>query len=288
MRVKLRAGTHFAPLPQGVYVAGATGPAFVLTGPPVLYQVLDSQVGLLCAGTDTDALVAALGGEAARPVLDRVLRTLVDRDILLDLDGLGTPPPDGATADRYAEVLSYLEAHCAEPYKVFAQVQAATVAVLGGGPAAGVLERTLRRYGIGRVVVLPTGQPVPVRPDVVVLLDDPDSPLDALAYSRSRPDDAVTVVTAREAVALVGAGLVGPAGMAGFLALAGRAEGWAVVEPDLAAPRPLSAVLAGSLAAHAVLRHLIGGDLPPATPGGDLPPATPGGDAPPAALGGDA
>ncbi len=272
MRVKLRPGTHFAPVPQGVYFTGS-GPAFVLTAPPALYPVLDSQVGLLAAGTDLDELVAALGNESARAVLDRVLHALVQRDILLDLDSLGTAPPDAATAARYAEVLSYLEAHCAEPYKAFAQLRSCRVGVLGGGPAAPVLQRALTRYGVEAVELSDVDGKAP-RLDGVVVVEDSTAALDLMGIARSHPELALLPIAARSGVALVGPALAGPAAMADFLAVAARAGGWAVVEPELAAPRPLSAVLAGSLAGHAILTQLVAEDLTPdreaATPASTL------------------
>ncbi len=261
MRVKLRPGTHFAPVPQGVYFTGH-GPAFVLTAPAALYPVLDSQVGLLAAGTDLDELVAAVGNESARAVLDRVLQALVQRDILLDLDSLGTAAPDAATAARYVEVLSYLEAHCAEPYKAFAELRSCRVGVLGGGPAVAVLLRALTRYGV-EAVALSDVDDTAGRLAAVVVVEDSVAALDPMGISRSHPQLPLLPVAARSGVALVGPALAGPAAMADFLAVAGRADGWAAAEPELAAPRPLSAVLAGSLAGHAILSRLVAGDLTP-------------------------
>jgi hypothetical protein len=261
VRVKLRPGTHFAPVPQGVYFTGH-GPAFVLTAPAALYPVLDSQVGLLAAGTDRDELVAAVGNESARAVLDRVLQALVQRDILLDLDSLGTAAPDAATAARYVEVLSYLEAHCAEPYKAFAELRSCRVGVLGGGPAVAVLLRALTRYGVEAVTLSDVDDPA-ARLDAVVVVEDSHAAPDPMGISRSHPQLPLLPVAARSGVALVGPAVVGPAAMADFLAVAGRADGWAAVEPELAAPRPLSAVLAGSLAGHAILSRLVAGDLTP-------------------------
>jgi hypothetical protein len=261
VRVKLRPGTHFAPVPQGVYFTGC-GPAFVLTAPAALYPVLDAQVGLLAAGTDLDELVAAVGNESARPVLDRVLRTLVQRDILLDLDGLGTGAPDAATATRYAEVLSYLEARCAEPYKAFAQLRSCRVGVSGGGPAVAVLLRALTRYGV-EAVALSDVDGDAVRLDAVVVVEDSDTSVQLVGIGRSHPELPLLPIAARPGVALVGPELAGSAALADFLAVAARAGGWAVVEPELAAPRPLSAVLAGSLAGHAVLSRLVAEHLSP-------------------------
>ncbi|MFC4147648.1 hypothetical protein ACFO0M_15435 [Micromonospora mangrovi] len=248
MRVKLRPGTHFAPVPQGIYWTRA-GRSFLLTAPAGLYLALDSQLDLLTRGTDVDELATALG-ESARPAVQRILDTLLDRDMLLDLDRAGAPPAPGE-ADRYAEVLSYLEAHCADPYRVFARLRATVVPVLGDGPAAAVARRTITGYGAAATATVPPGA------DLVVLVDDADRPLDLVAAAASLPAGTrVVPVHAGRRIALVGSPETG--GLAEFVALARRAGDWAAAEPDGAAPRPLSAVLAGSLATHAVLGALTG------------------------------
>ncbi|MCI4061352.1 hypothetical protein MRQ36_01690 [Micromonospora sp. R77] len=248
MRVKLRPGTHFAPVPQGIYWTRA-GRSFLLTAPAGLYLALDSQLDLLTRGTDVDELSSALG-ESARPAVQRILDTLLDRDVLLDLDRAGTPPTPGE-ADRYAEVLSYLEARCADPYRVFARLRASVVPVLGDGPAAAVARRTIVGYGATTTATVSPGT------ELVVLVDDADRPLDLVAAAASLPAGTrVVPVHAGERIALVGAPEAGD--LAEFVALGRRAGDWAAAEPDGAAPCPLSAVLAGSLATHAVLGALTG------------------------------
>ncbi|KQV13260.1 MULTISPECIES: hypothetical protein [unclassified Kitasatospora] len=269
MRVKLRPGTHFAPVRQGVHVARG-GESFVLAGPPTLYTVLDSRLAELSDGTDVDALVVAFGSESARPVLDRILRTLVDRDVLLDLDALTTPAPDGATAARYAETLAYLEAHSPDPYGDFARLRGARVRVLGSGPAAEPAVRSLRRHGVADAVVRSDGfessddadGSEPVDPGWAVLIADhehPSGPPAALP-----PGTRVVAVHAGEQVALV-AELDDATGTAAFEAAAHRAAAWVAGDPEAGAPRPLSAVLAGALAARAVLAGLTGLDRSPGT-----------------------
>ncbi|MEV7771779.1 hypothetical protein [Kitasatospora sp. NPDC086791] len=256
MRVKLRPGTHFAPVRQGVHFARA-GKAFVLAGPPTLYRLLDSRIDLLDAGTDSEALIAALGGEPARPVVEHVLRTLLAQDVLLDLDALTVPEPDPAAAARHAEVIGYLEARSDDPYRVLAELRAATVAVLGAGPAAEVLTRSLAAYGIGRVRADSGG----AADALTVLVDDADRPLDLDAALAGLPSDAAVLpVHAGARTAVVGAVTAAGAGTGAFAAAVHRAAGWAAADPESAAPRPLSALLAGALAAHTALGELSGLD----------------------------
>ncbi|GAA1194721.1 hypothetical protein F4556_006730 [Kitasatospora gansuensis] len=267
MRVKLRPGTHFAPARQGVYVARG-GESFVLTGPTALYTVLDSRLEELTHGTDVDALVAAFGNESARPVLDRILRTLLERDVLLDLDALTTPAPDPATAERYAETLAYLEARSSDPYGDFARLRGARVRVVGDGPAAETAARSLRRHGVGdAVAVAPGGRDPadaeaaePVGPGWAVLIDDHEYP--AARRTALPSGTRVVAVHAGEHVALV-AELDDVTGTAAFEAAAHRAAAWAAGDPEACAPRPLSAVLAGALAARAVLAGLTDLDRSP-------------------------
>ena len=260
MRVKLRPDAHYAPVPQGVYwVRGDR--SFVLSGPPALYTVVDDRLDALLDGASLDELVAAAGDERARPVLEHVLRTLVAQDVLIDLDAVEGPLPDRETARTHVGLLSYLEANCAEPYRAFAAVRAARVAVAGGGPGADAVRRGLAANGTGETTELH----LPPSPDhlvpstVVVLIDDCDAPLDLLAAaSLLAPGTAVLPVAAEAAVALVGPVCTTPDELRAFQAVRARAADWQQAGADSAAPRPISAVLAGSLAAHAVLARLAG------------------------------
>ncbi|MFD7731859.1 hypothetical protein ACFV6F_15910 [Kitasatospora phosalacinea] len=260
MRVKLRPGTHFAPVQQGVYVTRG-GESFVLAGPPVLYTVLDSRLAELTDGTDVDALVAAFGNESARPVLDRVLRALLDRDVLLDLDALTTPAPDPATAARHAETLAYLEAHSPDPYRDFARLRAAKVRVLGGGPAAETAARSLRRHGVTDTTVSADGTGASeAAADWTVLVTDHEHPSDPPALPP--PGTRTVTVHAGPRVAVV-AEPDDTTDPAALRAAVRRAEAWTADDPEAPAPRPLGAVLAGALAARAVLAGLTGIDPAP-------------------------
>ncbi|MGA5702750.1 hypothetical protein [Peterkaempfera bronchialis] len=259
MRVKLRPDAHYAPVPQGVHWARA-GRSFVLAGPPGLYPLLDSRLGLLAAGTSLDDLVRDLGDEAARPVLRHILDRLLREGVLLDLDALTAPPPDPATAARHAEVLAFLEARSDDPYRVFARLRGATVAVVGGGPAARLVERTLRSYGVEDIRRSERPTPRAADCDLAVLVDDADAPGEP-----PRPEEYAGVplipVHAGRDFALVGPVGALPAHPAPLLR---RVRAWIDATPDGPAPRPLSAVLAGSLAASAALALLTGiGDPAP-------------------------
>ncbi|QMU78094.1 hypothetical protein GXW83_22740 [Streptacidiphilus sp. PB12-B1b] len=249
MKVKLRADAHCAPVQRGVYWSRGER-SFVLSGPPALYALVDDQLDALLDGTSVDAMVAAAGDEAARPVIEHVVRALVAQDVLIDLDAVQGPVPDAATAREHAELLAYLEANCAEPYLAFAAVRAAQVAVVGAGPAADAVRRGLAANGIA---------PDPARPALTVLVDDCDLPLDLLAAA-SGPDldTPVLPVVALAELALVGPVCATPQELRSFLAVRARAADWQRSGDEAPVSRPIGGVLAGSLAAQAVLAHLAG------------------------------
>ncbi|MFG2824778.1 hypothetical protein ACGFX4_35770 [Kitasatospora sp. NPDC048365] len=234
MRVKLRPDTHYAPVPQGLYVARG-GREFVLAGPPALYELVDGLLGPLTEGADLDRLTAATGDPAARPVLAHVLGRLLRQDVLIDLDALTVPAPDPRTSAEYADVLAHLETRSADPYRDFAVLLAATVTVLGAGPATRTAVRTLCSSGV---------------------TDLPAQDADGPALTLRSAGWAVTVHT-EDRYALLGDGTEPGA-------LTGRIAAWLDARPHEAAPTPLSATLAGSLAAHTALDRLLGG---PGRPG---------------------
>ncbi|GGQ96887.1 hypothetical protein [Kitasatospora griseola] len=268
MRVKLRPDAHCAPVPQGVFWARGDR-SFVLSGPPALYAVVDDQLDALLNGTSVDEMVAAAGDERARPVLEHVVRALVAQDVLIDLDAVDGPLPDPETAGRHAELLCYLEANCAEPYRAFAAVRAARVAVAGDGPGAEAVRRGLTANGTGETVELHlpvasshfTAHGFAPATTMVVLIDDCEAPLDLLAAAASLPPGTPVVpVAAEAALALVGPVCTAPEELWAFQAVRARAADWQETGAESAAPRPISAVLAGSLAAQTVLARLAGTD----------------------------
>jgi hypothetical protein len=243
MKVKLRPGTHFVPVSEGLYCARGDR-SFVLKGPPALYQAVDDQLGNLTAGTDLDTLVRVTGGEAGRPVWRHVLTTLLSRDILLDLDRV-SPQPDPDDSTRFRDVLSWLESmesQVSDPYATFARIRNATVAVAGAdGPARDSLVRGLAQHGVGTVLAAADA----VAPELVVQLDG------------GQPVTGTPAIQVRTAS---GYALVSSAAPGVVELLAQRVDRWQQTDEDRgsSAPLPLSAVLAGSLAAYRALQQLAG------------------------------
>ncbi|MHA6765686.1 hypothetical protein [Streptacidiphilus sp. PAMC 29251] len=266
MRVKLRPDAHCAPVSRGVYwVRGER--SFVLSGPPALYSLVDDQLDALLDGTSVDAMVAAVGDEAARPVVEHVVRALVAQDVLIDLDAVQGPLPDQQAVRDHLELLAYLETHCAEPYRAFAAVRSARVAVAGRGPAAESGRRGLTAHGIGEVTDphVPYGAAESAPPTLVLLVDDCEDRLDLLAAAAALPPGTPVLPVAAEAgFALVGPVCGSPQELRSFQALRARVADWQRSGSESPAVRPISAVLAGSLAAQAVLARLAGTDEAPA------------------------
>ncbi|HEY3954520.1 MAG TPA: hypothetical protein VGM53_14180 [Streptosporangiaceae bacterium] len=272
VRVKLRPDTHYAPVSKGVYWSRPGGRSFVLAGPAALYHLIDSQLALLAAGTTVEDLVRSAGSEAARPVYTHIVSTLLTQDIVFDVAAAGPVPP-GETASRYADVLGYLESHCARPYHEFARIRAARIAVRGTGQAVHNLVRSLTGYGVTRIDTEPAadggpatsqaGRPGvgdrPAPPDVAVVVDDAGSPAAVTAAAAPPAGTAVVAVLAGPRLAVVSPVLRGEPELAAFTQAAARYQDWAAAEGTVA-PRPVSAALAGSLAAQAVLDTLIGRD----------------------------
>lgn len=236
MRVKLRPSARLAPVARGLYCSQA-GESFVLAGPRALYEAVDAQLAGLSNGIDLEELVAA-SGAASRPVWQHVLRTLLAHDVLIDLDAVSAPP-DADHAARYRDVLAWLESTDADPYAAFARLRAATVAVVGTGPAADAARRSLIRYGVGTVTGSVTGA------DLAVVVNGAPEPGVRTLAVRAAADHA----------------LVGPAGPA-MTALAERVATAVAADRTLVAAAPLSSVLAGSIAAHLALRLLAGQPVP--------------------------
>jgi hypothetical protein len=178
-------------------------------------------------------------------VLDHVVRMLLAEDMLLDVDA-GGPRPSPQDADAYADVLAYLEAQCDRPYDAFAAIRTARVRVLGTGAAVGALLRGLTGYGIGTIM-----RDEPGDADLTVLVDDID---DARA---DVPGRGLLVATGHE-LAAIGVVTNGPEQQRAMRRAVDRFAAWARRDEVGAAPRPLSAVYAGALAARAVVDSLAG------------------------------
>lgn len=250
MRVKLRPGCHFAPTRQGL-LCRFHDSSFVVRGPAALFGLLDSRIGALMDGTDTTELTASVG--PAAPVLERILETLVERGYVFDLDAAGGPAPDPETAVRYEDLLSHLEEHCAQPYAALATVRSSRVRVLGDGPAAVALRRTLESYGATITAERSA--------DLTILIDDEQEPLDLPAVA-PRESAAILPLLADAERIVLGPVLDGARRLPAFLAAADRVARWQRAEPTAPAPHRVGAALAGSSAARRALDHLagIGGD----------------------------
>ncbi len=255
MTVKLRPGTHYVAVERGVLIAQRQT-SFVLGGPAAaLYQLLDDSLGMLLDGTDAAALTQAAGNPAAAPVFEHIIATLLDKDVLFDVRA-GSAAPDPADALRYARTLSYCEAQCSDPYGAFAAVRAARIAVLGSGPAVDAVARALVEIGVGTV---DRDGSRPADAGLAVLVSD-----STLRPAVTGPLPAhVLPVLAGPEVAVIGplaAGSVADrmASLDWTAALARRAARWAQADPAEMAAAPLSAALAGSLAARTVLDQLLG------------------------------
>jgi len=242
MSIKLRPGTHYTRVDQGVAFA-QRNTSFVLKGPASLYDLIDVNLDQLLTGTDAAGMADTVGNPAAAPLFERIIDALRERDVLLDTEVLDAPPPVDEM-QRFGATLAYCESMCRDPYRSFAALRAARVTVTGTGPAIAPLIRSLTDMGVGST--LRQGPS-----DLTVRIQDVDEP----AAIPQGPGRVVTVVTTAT-VAVVGP--VTPSPDTWTPALARRAAHWASLDPTLAAPQPLSAVLAGALAARAVLDHLLG------------------------------
>ncbi|MEU7021254.1 hypothetical protein ABZ990_11450 [Streptomyces sp. NPDC046203] len=284
--MRLRPALHYAPVRDGVYF-GAEGTSFVVRGPAALFKVTDVCVPLLEDGASEDSLVAALGSEAARPVVAKLLETWRRHGLLLDLDALSVPEPDAETRERHRDVLADLEMLHPDPYAAFERLRAATVLV--SGPALSVLPaaRGLARAGAGRLVlavpdadtdtdadavadtaarlgarVLPlTPEGAPVAADAAIVFAPGELLAEAVARQTALlpPGCAIVPVRQDERFHLVGPQATGTAGHRE--AVAARIAGWVPAEAAAEAPAPLgagAAALAGALAGQLAYRVLTG------------------------------
>jgi hypothetical protein len=181
-----------------------------------------------------------------------------------------TREPDAAAQQQFADVLGYVESRCAHPYEALARLRAARIAILGAGPVVDAVTSELASYGISAVRPVPVGTREAkamaagviegdLVPDVLVAVDDVDHRRDLVLAAIAMPTDQPLVpVLAGPSLAVVGPALTGPAQAAAFLVSADRFGGWREAEEVPAAPRPVSATVAGAFAARVVLDRLLG------------------------------
>ncbi|MEU1630986.1 hypothetical protein ABZ746_38245 [Streptomyces sp. NPDC020096] len=247
---RLRPGTHYAPVLGGVYFATTTA-AFVMRGPDTLHQVVDRIVPLLEEGADPDGLTAALGTEAARSTVDRLLGTWRSKGMLLDLDVLTEDAPGPAERARYAETLAHLETRSADPYADFARLRGGHVVLLGAGPAAEAAVSGLTRLGVGAVrrggETAGDGERL-----AMVRVEDEvhGEPCASPAADRTGAGGPLVRVTVTDRATMVSTAC----SPRQHDLLCERAGRWSSAL-DAAPPHPVAAALAGALAGHLVLDH---------------------------------
>lgn len=254
MRMKARPGLHYAPVPGGVYFAGA-GTQFMMRGWDLLFTVADVCVPLLEDGATEDDLVAVLGSEHARPAVRHLTEGLRSHGLLLEPGRLTVPEPPATVRAQHAESLALLESVCADPYAAFAALRAATVALAGPPEATGPAARGLIRAGAGRVVVAGAdGEDMPEDADAVLVCvgagEEPAPPA-----SNGRPVMIVPVVL-DDRLLLAGPVIRDGDDLRTWSALRARALAWA--DPAAGPPRPVADALAGALAAQLLFETLTG------------------------------
>ncbi|HEX3540173.1 MAG TPA: hypothetical protein VHT75_06965 [Acidimicrobiales bacterium] len=281
MGLRVRPGLHYAPIDGGIYLSSARA-TFVMSGPPVLFRVVDTCVPLLEDGTDRDSLVAALGTTAAGPLVDHLLKTLDSRGLLLRGDEFHGREPNAADRGRFPEALAYLETHQDQPYEDFRRIRASAVLVAGPHEALGPATRGLLRAGVGTVVVATTeparmaalaarnpeigvvrwaeGEALPVVDDArtlsaAVVCSGDQFP--EVAVAELPPGCLVVPVRLGKDVAIVGPAFAAGDHTAGIEALWDRATMWSSRggEPRV---RPSGDLLAGALAGQMAFDALVG------------------------------
>lgn len=252
MRIKARPGLHYAPVPGGVYLAGART-QFVMRGSDLLFAVADVCVPLLEDGATEDDLVAALGTEQARPAVRHLTGGLRTHGLLLEPDRLTVPEPPSEVRDRHGESLALLESVCADPYAAFAALRAVTVVLDGPPEAVGPAARGLVRAGVGRVIVRDAAGDPDILVDVVLRCVGADEELE-LPPPGGRPVLVMPVLLDNRLL-MVGPVVRDDAGRRAWLVRRARAMAWA--GPD-GPPRPVADALAGALAAQLLFETLTG------------------------------
>lgn len=295
MTVKLRPGLHYAPVPDGVYL-GTAAQRLVIQGPPTLFRIVDVCVPLLEDGCAEDDLVAALGREAARPAVRRLLQALDQRGLLLRPELLSIPAPDRAVYDEHGDVLAQLEAEHADPYAAFAKLTAARVLLAGEPNALLPAARGLARAAVGALVLalpdptaaaglaahLPGGTELAVLEAAAggtgarALRDaahgaadrtDPDARTEvAIVTASGDPVEAAGTaerlptipVHLGEQLCIVGPVMHGAGAAGSWSGLCDRVRRWAWDMGTEAVARPVADALAGALAGHAAYRRIAG------------------------------
>jgi hypothetical protein len=260
MRIKARPHLHYAPVPEGAYLGGATTQV-VLSGSPLLFRVVDVCVPLLEDGATEDELVRALGSERARPAVRYLVNTLGSSGLLLDPSRFTVPEPSAEIRARYPETLAHLELVSDDPYAALARLTAATVLLLGPPEVLRPAVRGLRRTGVGRVLTTP--DPDGAAADAVLVCGRAaDDPTLTAALLRELPwlpaGVPVVPVVLGNGLALAGPALRDASELSAWAELVRRTGSWVgeqVLDP---APHPVADALTGALATRLIVDLLAG------------------------------
>jgi hypothetical protein len=281
VRLKLRPAVHYAPLANGVYLAGAGSP-FVFQGSPALFRIADVCLPLLEDGADEDSLVAALDPRA-RPVVRKLLDALDTHGLLLRPEHLSVPEPDEATRHEYAEILAHLEAHSTDPYADFARLRKTRALLVGPCDAVLPAARGLWRAGVRALVLAVddpataerTGRRLGVPVHAARVAEAAAHQADAvLSFTEAGVEDPFATAVLPATVMYVPVRLGGPLGQVGpvlpgsaaeptAIALWQRAGNWALQRRSEPPLRPASDALAGALAAELLFSAMTTGPVAP-------------------------
>jgi hypothetical protein len=239
--------------------------SFAITGPPTLLALLDRIVPMLEDGSDVPALVAALGRESLRPVVESIIGSLERHGMLLDPARLTTPEPTPSERTRFAGAIAHLETIAEDPNGALRRVRAAYAVVRGGGPQAASASEALVSSGFGDVSVEhpPGKEPEPLGdmplpdPRAVEGVDDHQLEIAvALRGDDAGEEFASVPVCWTGGVLLCGPVVESDGDRDRHAALVRRVADWAEREQLDGATRPLGPMLAAAFAAHAAFERV--------------------------------
>jgi hypothetical protein len=276
-KVKLRPAVHYAPVDDGLYVAGWAD-SFVVKGPPSLFKLVEAIAPALERGVVEDELVQSLPDGAPRKVTSQLLDELRSRDMLLVVDALSVREVPSPLDEQFADTIAHLESVSRDPYAAFLRFRDTQVLFVGAGDGLARAVEAMARMGLAHATVRDADAdtegpalPVPIAPSLdLVVHVEPSADRDRLAAMASAAAEAGVAIV--QAIATHTTGLVcgGAAGgaqptMVDVLdRLALRVSRQLDVPRVDGAPSALTSALVGNLAAHRAFEHLAGvaGDGP--------------------------
>ncbi|WP_410585740.1 hypothetical protein [Amycolatopsis sp. lyj-108] len=269
--LRMRPGAHFAPVADGVYFQ-TPHTNFVLRGPQALYRLVDRCVSALEDGVTFEELVQATGGDRMRTSVGVLVEALEGKGLLLRSSA--AEPMEPALRARFADVLAHLETYADDPQAEFRRLRSSTVVVVGPVDAAASVVTGLMDIGVGRILVdrpLDDEWPGPAgdewtavssvtaadpRPDGAVLIgvvEDPaETAPDWLSAATRSGHPSVAILLSAD-LGFVSPMLDSDAAVDATWRAWQRALGWWYGGGGDSVSRPLSAVLAGSLAVQRLL-----------------------------------